>query len=261
MIKAVGRKTLAWTVIVVTFLVITLSIAGMAGLGATKAADLTPGPNIGQTVHAVYAWNGTTWVTLTITSIGSTSINVTTPQGFAVQKFVVIQDNPAYNMHGLLNTSNFYNKANIGLAAANQNSNASRVHTSNTIALTSAYFITGNIVNGTAVHNSNSKGFTNIVGNHTIFSSRVNQLNSSYEMNLFTMVEGLNEQSGFVVNVHDNSTLANNTVTMKFTQQFQHPFDLNVLTIIEGITGAMLMIDVFALFASESYHYARRVRG
>ena len=259
MIKAVGRKTLAWTVIVVTFLVITLSIAGMAGLGATKAADLTPGPNIGQTVHAVYAWNGTTWVNTGFTN-DNTSITVSTPAGFAVKQIVIIQDNPTYDMHGLLNTSNFYNKVNIGLAAADVHNSTTKtaVHTIN---LTSAYFIIGNIVNGTNMHSIGSKGFSDIAGENVLYDSSINRLNTSYEIGLFPMVEALNEQSGFAINLNDTSANSTNVVTLSFTQQFQHPFNVNVLTIIEGITGAMLMIDVFALFASESYHYARRVRG
>jgi hypothetical protein len=130
--------------------------------------------------------------------------------------------------------------------------------TNHYINLSAAYFIEGSIVNGTNMKDLSSKGFTLVASNTTLYSSTVNKLNTSYEMNLFPMVESLGSYGGFIVMLNDTNVNATTSMTLTFTQEYQHPFTLNTLEIIEGALASMLVIDVVALLASESYHQARR---
>ena len=230
---------------------VTGSIAGMAGLGAVKASSLSAGPTISSTEHAVYMRNGTTWVVRAATLSGD-KLTVSTPAGFAAQEIIIEQSNPTYDMQGLLNTSNFYDLVNIAT------STTATGGTNHYINLSAAYFIEGSIVNGTNLKDLSSKGFTLVASNTTLYSSTVNKLNTSYEMNLFPMVESLGSYGGFIVMLNDTNVNATTSMTLTFTQEYQHPFTLNTLEIIEGALASMLVIDVVALLASESYHQARR---
>ena len=180
-------------------------------------------------------------------------LTVSTPAGFAAQKILIEQKNPVYNMQGLVNTSNFYDFVNISTATTATGSSAGHY-----INMTNAYFLIGSIVNGTNMKDISSKAYTDIYANNTIYSSTVNQLNTSTELSLFPMVEDLGGYGGFLIILNDTNVNATTTMTLKFTQEYQHPFVLNTLLIIEGVIGVMLIIDVIALFASESYHFARR---
>ncbi len=251
--KGPARKTVAFALIIMTFVVTIGVIAGMNGLGAIKASNLSAGPMISQTDHAVYAWNGTTWVTLTA-QLNGDQLTVSTPAGFAAQKIVIVQDNPTFDMHGLLNTSNFYNFVNI------KTSTTATTGTNHYINMTSAYFIIGQNVNGTNMKNLGSKGWTHVALNQTLYSSTVNTLNQSTELSIFPMVESQNSYGGFVIALSDTNVNLSTTMTLTFTQEYQHPFTLDTLAIIEGAVAVMLIVDVIALFASESYHYARRHR-
>ena len=249
--KGNARKAIAYGTLIATFIVIISVIGGMNALGDLKASSLSAGPMISQTEHAVYAYNGTTWVSLTMYGTGE-KLNVTTPPGFKATEILIEQENPTYNMQGLTNTSNFYDFVNIAT------STTATSHTNQYINMTSAYYLIGSINNGTNLKDYSSKAFTNVYALDTLYSSTVNNLNKSVELSLFPMVEDLTGYGGYVINLNDTNVSATTTMTLTFTQEYQHPFTLNTLAIIEGTIGVMLVIDVIALFTSEAYHYARR---
>ena len=250
--KGNARKAIAYGTLIATFIVIISVIGGMNALGDLKASSLSAGPTISQTDHAVYAWNGTTWVTLSATLSGE-KLTTATPAGFKASEILIEQENPTYNMQGLTNTSNFYDFVNIATSTT-----ATGATTGHYINMTSAYYLIGSINNGTNMKDYSSKAFTNVYALDTLYSSTVNNLNKSVELSLFTMVEDLTGYGGFVINLNDSNVNATTTMTLTFTQEYQHPFTLNTLAIIEGTIGVMLVIDVIALFTSEAYHYARR---
>ncbi len=224
----------------------------MNALGDLKASSLTPGPTISQTEHAVYAYNGTTWVALTPTLTGD-SLTASTPVGFKATQILIEQKNPTYDMQGLVNTSNFYDFVNIATSTT-----ATAASTGHYINMSSAYYLIGTINNGTNMKDHASKSFTSVYANDTLYSSSVNNLNKSMELSLFPMVEDLNGYGGYLIMLNDTNVNATTTMKLTFTQQYEHPFTLDTLAIIEGIIGVMLVIDVIALFSSEAYHYARR---
>ena len=249
--KGNARKAIAYGTLIATFIVIISVIGGMNALGDLKASSLSAGPTISQTDHAVYAWNGTTWVNLPMTNSGN-QLTVKTPDGFKASEILIEQENPTYNMQGLTNTSNFYDFVNIAT------STTATSHTNQYINMTSAYYLIGSINNGTNMKDYSSKAFTNVYALDTLYSSTVNNLNKSVELSLFPMVEDLTGYGGYVINLNDSNVNKTTTMTLTFTQEYQHPFVLNTLAIIEGTIGVMLVIDVIALFTSEAYHYARR---
>ena len=252
MLRGNARRAIAYGVLILTFVVIIGAIGGMNVLGAVKTSNLSAGPTISQTEHAVYAYNGTTWVSLTMTGTGD-QLTVSTPAGFKATKILIEQKNPVDNMQGLVNTSNFFQLVNIKTSTS-----ATGATSGHYINMTAAYFLIGTIVNGTNMKDASSKGFTDVYANDTLYSSTVNNLNTSNEISLFPMVEDLTGYGGYVIMLNDTNVNATTTMKLTFTQQYEHPFPLDTLAIIEGTIGVMLVIDVIALFVSESYHYARR---
>ena len=252
MLKGNARKAVAYGALIMTFLIIAGVISGMNALGDIKSSNLSAGPQISQTEHAVYAWNGTTWVTLTATLSGE-KLTVSTPDGFSAKKILIEQKNPTYDMQGLVNHSNFFQFVNIGTSTT-----ATGATSGHYINMTDAYYLIGTIVNGTNMKDSASKSYTSVYANDTLYSSTVNNLNKSVELSLFPMVEDLTGYGGYVITLNDTNVNATTTMTLTFTQEYQNPFPLDTLTIIEGAIGVMLIVDVVALFASETYHYARR---
>lgn len=252
--KVAHRRWIAFLAFITLIGVLLGSIGAVQAFG-NHPNHLTGSVPLGTTINAAYGINGTgshaVYKAATFTKTTGDVLTFTWTAGFIPTHIVIFQKNPAYDVHGLLNTSYYYQQLNVetsltGKGYAN---------------LSSVYSVVGTIVNDTTLTSVSDKGFSGVTINQTWYDANTNNLNKTEQFSLYALfLSDPNGYVGYVVNVNPNGTIANSTMSLKVTQQFETPFvggeDLYTLVLAPVAAAAVLAITI--AIANESYHAAYR---
>jgi len=181
-----------------------------------------------------FGWNGTAWVTGTITTVtadaqGVPGISISFPAGQHISTVVLFTGNKTQDVSGLLQHSLFFSVTNI---------------TTTNAKLTGAYLLFGTNHNSSAVNKYNDKAITHSWINSTIFNSSVNNINQNVKISVPYMFAQPTALAGYVFTINTTANNATTAASLTIYQQFEAPFSLNLEELVYSI-GAVLALIAF----------------
>ena len=191
--------------------------------------------------HVGEAWNGSDWNVLTVSWSTGHVATITIPYG--TTEVILASGNTSLNVQHLLEQAVFYFTTN--LAGSKQSATLGAVN------LSSAYFMLGTFHNSTSSNAFGDKAVNDVTDNVTLYSSSVNNLNTSTSFNLFNSMAGLNNEVMYVMHlsVGKNLTGVKLSGSLTVTSYGQYPFKLNLLDNYSyiGILAGVLIIFLAAI--------------
>ena len=194
--------------------------------------------------HVGEAWNGSDWNLLTVSWSTSHVATITIPYG--TTEIILASGNSSLNVQHLLEQALFFFTTNIKGSATSGTAGA--------VNLSSAYFMLGTFHNSTSNNAFGDKAVTDVTNNVTLYSSTVNNLNTSEPFNLFNSMAGLNNEVMYVMHLsvgNKNATGAKVTGSgsLTVTSYAQYPFKLNLLDNYSyiGVLAGVLIIFLAAV--------------
>ena len=228
--KSIREKRILALIAVVLFVVGGIGTAyGLQALGDSHSGNLVDATPIGNSIHSVYGWNGTTYepAILTISSAGVVTAEF--PENFTVQHVVVFTNNTALDIQGILNSSRYYSTLNVKLAETSS-TGTSVTPTVNVSSVTEEF---GTQVNDSSLNHESDKAINsaNSFTSLNVYNSNVNELNKSMAFSIFGLASApYTDMYGIVMNL--NGTMkAGNSISLEITQNFEAPYSFNLIEI------------------------------
>jgi hypothetical protein len=239
------HATIAFTVLILAIIAV---IGSMQALGAsgTNSGALKGNDSITSMVQQVRGWNGTTWVSATMTlTPASDQVAAAFPTGFSVKNIWVVTDNSSYNVQHLLGNSLIFTTSKITITVSGGGA----------ATLNSAYAYLGTFSNSSAASAFGDEIVTHSALNQTLYAGSTNNLGTPVEYNLFSMfatpgyavpIYGIN-----LAHVSINKTQA---LTLTFVNYLSYPFSFNLIVIVGGAMLAISLANIWFVYNSIPEH-------
>ena len=252
--KSLGESKVAWVLVVILFFLggLVLSSGVMYELDASHSGGAQVDVKLGSVVSQVWIANQSgDYVQASFTGTGST-ITIATPQNFTLAHMVVFDKNPNYNLVKFVNTSLFFYNVNVATSATGGLATN----------LSAVDVVAGLIDNSTQTTAISDKQISDQAFNQTVYSSSMNNLNSTIHLNPFDMVRMMalahkNTYVGYVANfntTHKASTVSS-TISIKLTADWYSQSGYNFY--IDSMTGAFLVAIVVGILLVPRAHIQR----
>ena len=201
---------------------------------------------INQDIGQVWGINNTgkapTFEAANITTNTAGYVTATFASGFNVTNIVIFEQNPTYDIQGILNSSLYYSTLNVGISEANSTAVADQYNLSSVVESFGAQ------VNDTSVNSLADKAITDVGlwTSMTVYSSSVNQLNKTLGFSTFGLAaSNFGYMMGINVNVQTAHALAStNHVIVKINQSFGAPSHTNLITVFIAVTAVAMLAAV-----------------